>query len=205
MIFQSGQKILFQGDSITDAGRNREDANGLGGGYAMMAAAQVQALYPELGLTFLNKGISGNRAADLAGRWQEDCLDLKPDWVSILIGVNDCWRRYDAGDPTPAEVFEKHYRDILERSKSHAIGTIICEPFLLPCPPDRIAWREDLDPKIQVARKLAVEFGARFVPFDGIFAAKSLLQPPAFWAADGVHPSLPGHALMASEWIKAVA
>ncbi|MCX6972132.1 MAG: SGNH/GDSL hydrolase family protein [Verrucomicrobia bacterium] len=205
MLFQSGQKVLFQGDSITDAGRNREDANGLGGGYAMMAAAQVQALYPGFGLTFLNRGISGNRAADLAGRWQEDCLDLKPDWVSILIGINDCWRRYDANDPTSAEVFEKHYRDILERSKSQGIGIIICEPFLLPCPPDRIAWREDLDPKIQVARKLALEFGARFVPFDGIFAAKSLLQPPAFWAADGVHPSLPGHALMAAEWIKAVA
>lgn len=205
MILKSGHKVLFQGDSITDAGRSREDANSLGGGYAMMAASQVQALYPELGLAFLNKGISGNRAADLAGRWQEDCLDLKPDWVSILIGVNDCWRRYDANDPTPAEIFEKHYRDILQRSKSQGIGIIICEPFLLPCPPDRIAWREDLDPKIQVARKLAVEFGARFVPFDGLFAAKSLLQPPAFWAADGVHPSLPGHALMASEWIKAVA
>jgi len=205
MLFQPGQKILFQGDSITDAGRNREDANGLGGGYAMMAAAQMQALHPGLDLTFLNKGISGNRAVDLAGRWQEDCLDLKPDWVSILIGVNDCWRRYDSNDATSAEVFEKHYRDILERSKSRGIGVIICEPFLLPCPPDRVAWREDLDPKIHVARKLAREFAARFVPFDGIFAARSVLQPSAFWAGDGVHPTLPGHALMASEWIKAVA
>ena len=205
MLIQPGQKIIFQGDSITDAGRNREDVAGLGGGYAMMVAAQMQALYPELGLTFLNKGISGNRAADLAGRWQEDCLDLKPDWVSILIGVNDCWRRYDSNDATSAEVFEKHYRNILERSKTQGIGIIICEPFLLPCPPDRIAWREDLDPKIHVARNLAREFGARFVPFDGIFAAKSLLQPPAFWAADGVHPTLAGHALMASEWIKSVA
>ena len=205
MLFQPGQKILFQGDSITDAGRNREDANGLGGGYAMMAASRMQALYPELGLTFLNKGISGNRAADLAGRWQQDCLDLKPDWVSILIGVNDCWRRYDAKDPTSAEVFEKHFRDILERTKSQGIGIIICEPFLLPCPPDRVAWREDLDPKIHVARNLAREFAARFVPFDGIFASRSVLQPPSFWAADGVHPSLPGHALMAAEWGNAVA
>ncbi|MCK9587843.1 MAG: SGNH/GDSL hydrolase family protein [Terrimicrobiaceae bacterium] len=205
MIFQAGQKILFQGDSITDAGRNRDDANGLGGGYAMMVASQIQALHPGLGLTFLNKGISGNRAADLAGRWQQDCLDLEPDWVSVLIGVNDCWRRFDRNDLTPVEVFESHYRDILERSRSRGIGIIICEPFLLPCPPDREAWREDLDPKIHVARKLAREFGTRLVAFDGIFAAASILQPPAFWAADGVHPTLPGHALMAAEWIKSVA
>ena len=169
-----------------------------------MAASRIQALHPRLGLTFINKGISGNRAADLAGRWQQDCLDLKPDWVSILIGVNDCWRRYDANDPTPEEVFEKHYRNILERSKSQGVGIIICEPFLLPCPPDRLAWREDLDPKIHVARRLAREFAARFVPFDGIFASRSVFQPPSFWAADGVHPSLPGHALMAAEWINAV-
>ena len=84
MLFQPGQKILFQGDSITDAGRNREDTNGLGGGYAMMAASQMQALHPGLGLTFVNKGISGNRAVDLAGRWQEDCLDLKPELPSLL-------------------------------------------------------------------------------------------------------------------------
>ena len=204
MIFLAGQKILFQGDSITDAGRNREEATGLGTGYAMMAASRMQALHPGLGLTFVNKGISGNRAVDLAERWQRDCLDLKPDWVSILIGVNDCWRRYDANDPTPAEFFEKSYRTLLERSRSQGIGVIICEPFILPCPPDREAWREDLDPKIHVARKLAREFAARLVPYDGVFAAHSLLRPPAFWTPDGVHPSLPGHALMAREWISAV-
>jgi len=204
MLFQPGQKILFQGDSITDAGRNREEADSLGGGYAMMAASLMQARHPELGLQFLNRGNSGNRAVDLAGRWQRDCLDLKPDWVSILIGVNDCWRRFDANDPTPVEVFESHCRDILERTRSQGIRMILCEPFVLPCPPDREAWREDLDPKIHVIRKLAREFEASLVPFDGIFASRSVLQPPSFWAADGVHPRLPGHALMATEWIKAV-
>jgi lysophospholipase L1-like esterase len=204
MLFQPGQTILFQGDSITDAYRSREDAARLGEGYAMMAASRMQALHPGLGLKFLNKGVSGNRAVDLARRWEVDCLNLKPDWVSILIGVNDCWRRYDAKDPTPVEVFETHYRDILERSKRQGIGIIICEPFLLSCPPDREAWREDLDPKIHVARRLAREFAARLVPFDGIFAARSVEQPPSFWAGDGVHPSPAGHALMAAEWIKAV-
>jgi len=205
VLFQAGQKILFQGDSITDASRNREDANSLGGGYAMMAASLLQARHPELGLQFVNKGISGARAVDLADRWQDDCLDLKPDWVSILIGVNDCWRRYDGNDSTSAEVFEKYLRDILERTRSQGIGIILCEPFVLPCPPDREAWREDIDPKIHVIRKLAREFAAAMIPYDGLFAAQAVLQPPAFWAADGVHPTLPGHALMATEWIKAVA
>jgi len=199
-----GQKILFQGDSITDAGRIREDVNSLGGGYAMMAASRIQARHPEMGLQFLNRGISGNRAADLARRWQEDCLDLKPDWVSILIGVNDCWRRFDANDPTTAESFESHLRIILDRTRSLGIGIILCEPFLLPCPPDREAWRQDLDPKIHIVRKLAREFASTLIPFDGIFAASAVVRPPDFWAADGVHPSLPGHALMASEWIRAV-
>jgi len=205
VLFQQGQKILFQGDSITDAGRNREDAHSLGGGYAMMAASFMQARYPGLGLQFLNRGISGNRAVDLAGRWQADCLDLRPDWVSILIGVNDCWRRFDSNDPTRTEVFFKHCRDILERTRNQGIGVILCEPFVLPCPPDREAWRVDLDPKIHAVRKLACEFEAILVPFDGIFASHSTIQPPAFWAADGVHPTLPGHALMAAEWIKAAS
>ena len=205
MLFKVGQTILFQGDSITDAGRSREDSANLGGGYAMMAASRVQAIYPELGLKFLNKGISGNRAVDLAGRWQRDCIDIKPDWVSILIGINACWRRFDAKDPTSAEAFEKHYRTILESSRSNGIGIIICEPFVLPCPPDRAAWRADLDPKIHVARKLAREFAVRYVPFDGIFAARSLAQPPAYWAADGVHPTPAGHALMADSWISALS
>lgn len=170
-----------------------------------MVAAQMRTTHPGAALTFVNKGISGNRAADLAARWQRDCLDLRPDWVSILIGINDCWRRYDSHDPTPVEVFEKHYRDILERTRQQGIGIIICEPFVLPHPADREAWREDLDPKIHAVRKLAREFGDRFVPFDGIFASYSVLQPPVFWASDGVHPSKAGHTLMADWWIKTVS
>lgn len=169
-----------------------------------MASNWLTAARPDLGLHWLNRGISGNRAVDLAGRWQEDCLDLRPDVISILIGVNDCWRRFDANDPTPAEDFEKHYREILEKSARLGARLVLCEPFLLPCPPDRLAWRVDLDPKIAVVRKLACEFAAIYVPFDGIFASACSYQPPEFWAADGVHPSQPGHALMAQAWLRAV-
>ncbi|HET7578900.1 MAG TPA: SGNH/GDSL hydrolase family protein [Bacillales bacterium] len=197
--------VLFQGDSITDAGRNYEDKVNLGAGYAMMAAAWFSALHPEKNVTFLNRGISGNRVKDLRARWEEDCLNLRPDWVSILIGINDCWRRYDSNDPTSVESFESDYRVILEQVQQE-LGSrlILCEPFVLPHPSDREEWREDLDPKIAVVRKLAREFDAIYVPFDGIFAQAATRRYPSFWAEDGVHPSAAGHALMAQHWLKAI-
>ncbi|MBC2594727.1 SGNH/GDSL hydrolase family protein [Ruficoccus amylovorans] len=204
LIFKADQTILFQGDSITDCARDREDHAGMGNGYASLAAAWLNAARPELNLTLLNRGISGNRAIDLSDRWQKDCLDLKPDWVSILIGVNDTWRRFDSNDPTSTEDYTRHYRDILTRSAAAGMGLIVCEPFLLPVPEDRKAWREDLDPRIHAARELAREFKAIYVPFDGVFAAASTQRPCEFWAPDGVHPTTAGHALMARHWLRAV-
>ncbi len=205
LLIEDKAVVLFQGDSITDADRYREDPDHLGTGYAMLAASWFQALYPEKGVRFLNRGISGNLTTDLQNRWQEDCLDLQPSWVSILIGVNDTWRRYDSNIVTPIAVYEASYRAILERTvqELHA-RLILAEPFVLPVFPDRVAWREDLDPRIHVVRKLAREFGALLIPFDGLFAQVSALREPAFWAADGVHPTQAGHALMAQAWLRAV-
>ena len=205
MYIQDNQTILFQGDSITDAGRIREDGSSLGGGYANLVAAWFSALYPEKQVRFLNRGIGGNRVTDLRQRWQADCLDLKPDWVSILIGINDVWRRYDSGDPTGLAAFETDYRHILGAIHQElGAKVILCEPFVLPTPPDREAWREDLDPKIAVIRKLAREFGTLYVPLDGLFAAAAARREPAFWADDGVHPSQAGHALIAQAWLRTV-
>lgn len=205
MYIQDNQTILFQGDSITDAGRSRDDGASLGGGYANLAAAWFSALYPEKQVRFLNRGISGNRVTDLRQRWQADCLDLQPDWVSILIGINDVWRRYDSDDITELAAFETDYRHILTAiHQKLGANVILCEPFVLPTPPDREAWREDLDPKIAVIRKLAREFGTLYVPLDGLFAAASAQREPAFWAADGVHPSQAGHALIAQAWLRTV-
>ncbi|GJM75688.1 hypothetical protein HMSSN036_79040 [Paenibacillus macerans] len=95
MIFKENDVVLFQGDSITDCGRNYEDSASLGFGYPLMVASRLGYLFPEKNLVFVNRGISGNRAIDLKNRWDRDCLDLKPTWVSILIGINDTWRRYD--------------------------------------------------------------------------------------------------------------
>lgn len=204
-MIMNGTTVLFQGDSITDAGRSRDSDADLGRGYAAMISAWFAALYPEREVTFINRGISGNRAKDLEARWQQDCLDLKPTWVSILIGINDTWRHYDANDPTSPETYAAHYRAILEATRDKAQSNlIILEPFVLPVPPDRANWRVDLDPKIAVARSLAREFDALFIPLDGIFAAASVKREPGFWLPDGVHPSPAGHALIAQAWLRAV-
>ncbi|KWX73841.1 SGNH/GDSL hydrolase family protein [Paenibacillus jilunlii] len=204
MEFQENDIILFQGDSITDWGRNYEDPSSLGVGYALMVAARLGLLYPEKKLTFINRGISGNRAADLQRRWDKDCLELKPTVVSIYIGINDTWRRFDSGEETTAAQFEASYRDIIERTlrATHA-KLILVEPFVLPVPEDRKGWRQDLDPKIHVVRELAREYGALLVPLDGLFAAASVKADSVFWAPDGVHPSPAGHALITEAWLKA--
>lgn len=204
-IFQQGDLVLFQGDSITDCGRDRQDVGSMGHGYAYIASSLFSARYPELGINFLNRGISGDRACDMHLRWRDDCVALQPDWVSILIGINDTWRFFDSGLRTTTAEYAEHYRAMLEdvRIRTNA-RLILCEPFVLPTPPDRAAWREDLDPKIHTVRSLAREYGAIYVPFDGIFAQASTRQELAYWAADGVHPTPAGAALMAETWLSAV-
>jgi lysophospholipase L1-like esterase len=205
MIIHPNDRILFTGDSITDCGRNREQEWHLGFGYAAFIAARLQAYLASPELKIFNRGISGNRADDLLGRVDADLLALKPTVVSILIGINDVWRRYDRNDPTPAEVFEKNYRAVLEKiSDDLDARVVLLEPFLLHVPADRAAWREDLNPKIDVTRKLAVEFGAELLPLDGLFSKMATQAPAAFWAGDGVHPSAAGHALIAEAWLENV-
>lgn len=195
--------VLFQGDSITDSARHRYNINDLGLGYAMMSTSFYQANHPKKNIKFINKGISGDRITDLKQRWTKDCIKLNPDVVSIFIGINDCWRRYDSGEITSAEEFKEDYRFILKELKEKTSAKIILiEPFLLPVPEDRKKWREDLDPKINVVRELAREFQTDFVPLDAIFAQAAIAKEPEFWAPDGVHPSPAGHALIAREWLK---
>ncbi|KEQ23143.1 SGNH/GDSL hydrolase family protein [Paenibacillus tyrfis] len=201
---EDGAVVLFQGDSITDCGRNREIGTDLGRGYALIASALFASKYPEKQVQFINRGISGNRVKDLQQRWQEDCLDLNPTWVSIYIGINDTWRRYDRNDPTSVEAFAEGYRDLIVRTKETLDAKLILvEPFVLPVPEDRKRWREDLDPKINAVRELAREFETLYVPLDGMFAAASTKAPSAYWAPDGVHPSPAGHALIANAWLEA--
>lgn len=204
-VIQKNWRVLFQGDSVTDAGRIYEDSKDLGRGYPVMVASLFNSFYPEKNVRFINRGISGNRVKDLEARWQRDCMELKPDLVSILIGINDCWRRYDSNDPTSVEEFENTYRKILMDVKEHTDAKlIIMEPFLLPVFDYQNDWREDLDPKIHAARNLAREFDAVLIPLDGIFAQAATIKEPTFWSADGVHPTLSGHALIARNWLDTV-
>lgn len=203
MCIKDNSVVLFQGDSVTDCGRSRE-FDDLAGGYAGKIAAYFSTFKQEKNVRFINKGISGNRTCDLVGRWTEDCIALKPDYVSILIGINDVWRRYDSNMPTSAEDFEANYRIMLNRIKAETNAEIILmEPFLLPVREEMNGWYEDLAPKIQIVRKLAREFNAILIPLDGIFASESAKSSMADVAADGVHPTDKGHALIAKNWLKA--
>ena len=140
---------------------------------------------------------------DLKARWEEDCIQLKPSLVSIMIGVNDCWRRYDNNEPTTPEQFEENYRYILDdiRNKLKDTEIVLCEPFLLPVSEERRKWREDFDPKIHVVRKLAQEFGTYFIPLDGLFAQACTMRLPEYWAPDGVHPTDAANGLIARHWL----
>lgn len=204
-IIKQDSRILFQGDSVTDCRRDRKEPAGLGSGYPLIVASMFPALFPNHGVEFINRGIGGNRAKDLINRWQTDCIDLKPDLLSIMIGINDTWRRYDAQDPTSTKQFAENYRQILKMTRENLdCEIILIEPYVLHVPADRLTWREDLDPKREVIRQLATEFKTRFIPMDELFAKAATQQSPAFWCPDGVHPSPAGHGLIAKAWLNEV-
>ena len=201
-------KILFQGDSITDAGRDRNDIHNLGNGYPKYTAELIKNRHPDEEFEFIDLGISGNRAENLRDRWQEDCIAHQPDVVSILIGVNDTWHFSGFfGGPEknwmPNEYFEECYRYILTEIKEKTNAKIIMiEQFLLYTP-DKDFFHVDLDAKIQITRKLAREFADVFIPMDGIFASHCVGTEPTTWAADGVHPTEAGARLIAGYYADA--
>ncbi len=197
-------KILFQGDSITDAGRDRSNPENLGNGYPKYAAALIAARHPGTEITFYNQGISGNRAESLKERWQTDCIDFQPDLVSILIGVNDTWHWADKETWMPNDYFEGCYRYCLEEIKAKTNAKIlILEQFIVPT--GALAHgRGDLNEKIQITRALAREYADGFIPLDGLIAAASVGTDPKLWAADGVHPTAAGAQLIAGYYADAV-
>lgn len=211
-LVKHGAVVLFQGDSITDAGRGRPEAaeanqqKALGNGYAWLAASQLLVDRPGDNLKFYNRGISGHKVPQLAARWQTDCLELKPDVLSILIGVNDIWHRLDGKfDGTPAS-YERDYLALVDQTLKALpdVRIVICEPFVLRCGAVKDSWFPDFDAYRAASRKVAETFKATFVPFQTMFDEAAKLAPPEHWAPDGVHPSAFGAALMAHTWINAV-
>jgi lysophospholipase L1-like esterase len=170
MELPSNATVLFHGDSITDAGRSYENCESLGAGYVMIAVGWFSALFPERNLRFLNRGISGSRIRDLRDRWKKDCLDPKPDVASILIGINDTMKKHVWSSTTSIESFERDYRIILEHARTVLKSNVILmEPFVLDMTKEQLLIRKDLDPKLEVVRKLSREFEAVLVPLDRIF------------------------------------
>ena len=210
--FNQGDVILFQGDSITDAGREKKNEwanNGgsFGGGYAMMIASNLLMDLADKQLTIYNRGISGNKVYQLADRWQKDCIDLKPDVLSILIGVNDYWHfRNGEYDGTP-DIYINDFRELLARTRESLpdIKLVICQPFVLP---DTRAvdesWLEPFSAYQENAAKIANEFEAIWVPFQTAFDDALSIAPATYWTGDGVHPSMAGARLMAETWLKTI-
>ncbi|TDU90477.1 lysophospholipase L1-like esterase [Kribbella voronezhensis] len=189
--------VVFAGDSITDCGR-RADPAGLGDGYVRNLYDDLAASRPRI----VNVGISGNRAVDLVERWKQDVLTHQPDLVSVLVGINDTWRRYDKDDPTSTGDFEASYRELLEPLTAKLV---LVEPFLVAVKPEQRGWRDDLDPKIEVVRRLAAEYDALLVPADVEFNRQALTVGATTLAYDGVHPTAAGHRLLADLWRRTVS
>lgn len=202
--------ILMQGDSITDAGRDKakyyaNDAAGMGRGYVYQIVSNLLGSQPEANLRFYNRGISGHKVFQLADRWEDDCMQLKPDVLSILIGVNDFWHSLTNYKGT-VEVYEADFRKLLDRTLTALpnVKLIIGEPFAVKGGKaiDK-RWFPDF-PEYQVAAaKIAKEYKAEFIPYQKIFNDVLNIAPVSYWCPDGVHPSIAGGHLMKEAWIEA--
>ncbi|MEO0468794.1 MAG: SGNH/GDSL hydrolase family protein [Bacteroidota bacterium] len=209
---EAGSVILFQGDSITDAHRLKERtfpnrSAALGTGYAGMAAAMLLESDPEAEYQVYNRGISGNKVFQLAERWQQDCLDLKPNVLSILIGVNDFWHTLTHDYQGTIETYEKDFRALLDRSMKALpdVKLIIGEPFVIKG--GRAIENKDWFPAFiayqEAAQRIAKDYDAAWIPYQSLFDQALQKGGVSHWCPDGVHPSPAGNLLMAKAWVKA--
>ena len=204
--------ILFQGDSITDAGRNRgnnypNDGRGLGSGYAFQVIADLLGNNPNTGLKCYNRGISGNKVYQLADRWDDDCLQLKPDILSILIGVNDFWHTLSARYKGTAKTYNEDFRALLDRTRKALpdVKLIIGEPFAVTGGTAITSqWDKDFPDYAKYARQIAKDYGAAFIPYQDVFDKALKTAPVSYWCPDGVHPSIGGAWLMKNAWLEAL-
>lgn len=204
-LFAPNARILFQGDSITDGNRGRSaDPNHiLGHGYAFIIAAKHGAAFPEAKLEFFNRGVSGNTVLDLEKRWPKDTLDLKPDVLSILIGVND------KGRGVPFEQYEQTYDKLLTDAKAAnpQLKLVLCEPFVVDhkaTTPQHGSPNADIVKRQEIVARLAERHGAVLVRFQAALDRATERAPALHWIWDSVHPTYSGHQILADEWERAV-
>lgn len=204
--------ILFQGDSITDAKREKKETvpnsiKHLGEGYVGLAAAKILKALASKAPEVYNKGVGGNKVYQLIDRWEEDCISLKPDVLSILIGVNDFWHTRDGKFDSTPESYERDYRRLLELTirRLPNIKLVIGEPFaILGSTKVDQSWYPAFNEYRRVAKKIAGEFGAVFIPYQAIFEKAIRTAPAPYWTRDGVHVTLAGAELMAQAWMESV-
>ena len=204
--------ILFQGDSITDFFRKGDEktpnTNGmLGVGYALLTAADLLARYPEKNLKFYNRGVSGNKVYQLAERWDADCLEIKPNVLSILVGVNDYWHTLFLNYKGTIDTYTSDYKKLLDRTLKALpdVKLVIGEPFgVKGVKAVTDAWYPDFDKYRQAARDIASQYNAVFIPYQSVFDKAQEAAPGSYWTPDGVHPSVAGAGLMAHAWLETV-
>lgn len=198
-------KILFQGDSVTDAGRDRSQSSDMGFGYPKYASAMMEDAFPDIDFAFVNLGISGNRTEDLVARMQSDFIEIQPDIVSIMIGINDVWHHYAfSGIYTSNEAFEQNYTTLLEEIKQKTNAKImIIQPFLMDVP-DKQMLKAELVEKQAIVKALADKYADVYLPMHEIFQADKA-QDKTVYAADGVHPTEDGACLIAQKYLEAVS
>jgi lysophospholipase L1-like esterase len=209
---QKDDVILFQGDSITDSGRRKEELNpnvasAFGNGYALIAASELLHRGADKNLKVYNKGISGNKVYQLAERWQKDCLDLKPTVVSIHIGVNDFWHTLTSKYTGTIKTYKDDYTALLNRTKEQLpeVQFIIGEPFAVTgIKSVDEKWYPAFNDYRAAAREIANQFDAVFIPYQTVFDKAQQTAPGVYWTHDGVHPSLAGARLMAEAWLQTV-
>ncbi len=200
-------RIVFQGDSITDAGRDKRNYRDLGNGYPKYAAEALREKFADVEFDFINFGISGNRTCQLFDRIYSDAIAFEPDVISILIGINDIWHRYDAGRiATTDKQIALNYRCTLERIKKETNAKIVMlAPFVLDAP-DKDHLRRDVKTVLPIVRELAGEFADVYIPLDELFAEALKTQPEAlFYSADGVHPNDNGRKFIGKIYADAVS
>ena len=208
----NGMVFLFQGDSITDGnrGRNTDPNHIMGHGYAFSIASRLGADNPEKKLIFYNRGISGNKVPDLLDRWQKDTLDLNPDVLSILIGINDTSSAVFPNSTQPTiEKFEAGYKSLLDQTKARnpEVLFVLCNPFILPVGRVKENWeayKSELMKHQAIVLKLSKEYNTIYVDFQEVFDKACKLADADYWIWDGIHPTVPGHELMTREWITQV-
>jgi lysophospholipase L1-like esterase len=196
-------RIVFFGDSITDCDRDRNDDKSLGNGYVKVLADKLRPIYPDMDIELINKGISGNEVCDLLARAQRDVIDLQPDAVVIMIGINNVIHQFKYDKTLNLKQFEKDLTELVIKLKEAGIVVIFLEPFLLPAP-DKKRMRLLFDKELEIIHRVCVEKCDEFVAYDEMFNGLCQTNHYSIYSEDGVHPTFKGSNLIANTAIKAI-